>query len=407
MFDEQEKVPYNGITYEENDTKEHQELNKTASRKSFVLLKNENNLLPLNKDKIKTIGIIGPNSNNRKALVGNYEGTASRYYTITEGIQDYLGEDVRVMVSEGCHLCRPKVSGLGQDNDRISEVRGVCEASDVIIACMGLDSSLEGEEGDEGNEFASGDKPNLSLPGLQEEVLKEIYNSGKPVVLVILSGSALSVTWADEHIPAILEGWYPGSQGGRALASVLFGEHSPEGKLPVTFYKTTEELPDFKDYAMKGRTYRYMKQDALYPFGYGLSYTDFTVKDTSLSQDKVLEGEIITVKAVLKNTGSMKGAETLQVYVKSCHADAPNAQLKAFKKVELNPGEEKEVTLSLSDRAFGLRNLDGDLVIEAGDYLVYVGTQQPDARSMELTGKVPECITISAAQRIVLETCCI
>lgn len=407
VFDEPEKVPYSGITYEENDTKEHQELNMTASRKSFVLLKNENNLLPLNKEKIKTIGIIGPNSNNRKALVGNYEGTASRYYTITEGIQDYLGEDVRVMVSEGCHLCRPKVSGLGQDNDRISEVRGVCEASDVIIACMGLDSSLEGEEGDEGNEFASGDKPNLSLPGLQEEVLKEIYASGKPVVLVVLSGSALSVTWADEHIPAILEGWYPGALGGKALASVLFGEHSPEGKLPVTFYKTTEELPDFRDYAMKGRTYRYMKQDALYPFGYGLSYTDFTVKDVSLSQDTVLEGETMTVKAVLKNTGSMKGAETLQVYVKSCHGDAPNAQLKAFTKVELNPGEEKEVTLSLSDRAFGLRNHDGDLVIEAGDYLVYVGTQQPDARSMELTGKVPECITISAAQRIVLETCCI
>ena len=407
VFDEPEKVPYSGITYEENDTKEHQELNMTASRKSFVLLKNENNLLPLNKDKIKTIGIIGPNSNNRKALVGNYEGTASRYYTITEGIQDYLGEDVRVMVSEGCHLCRPKVSGLGQDNDRISEVRGVCEASDVIIACMGLDSSLEGEEGDEGNEFASGDKPNLSLPGLQEDVLKEIYASGKPVVLVVLSGSALSVTWADEHIPAILEGWYPGALGGKALASVLFGEHSPEGKLPVTFYKTTEELPDFRDYAMKGRTYRYMKQDALYPFGYGLSYTDFAVKDVSLSKDTVLEGETMTVKAVLKNTGSMKGAETLQVYVKSCHGDAPNAQLKAFTKVELNPGEEKEVTLSLSDRAFGLRNHDGDLVLEAGDYLVYVGTQQPDARSMELTGKVPECITISAAQRIVLETCCI
>jgi beta-glucosidase len=407
VFDEPEKVPYSGITYEENDTREHQELNMTASRKSFVLLKNENNLLPLNKDKIKTIGIIGPNSNNRKALVGNYEGTASRYYTITEGIQDYLGEDVRVMVSEGCHLCRPKVSGLGQDNDRISEVRGVCEASDVIIACMGLDSSLEGEEGDEGNEFASGDKPNLSLPGLQEDVLKEIYASGKPVVLVVLSGSALSVTWADEHIPAILEGWYPGALGGKALASVLFGEHSPEGKLPVTFYKTTEELPDFRDYAMKGRTYRYMKQDALYPFGYGLSYTDFAVKEVSLSKDTVLEGETMTVKAVLKNTGSMKGAETLQVYVKSCHGDAPNAQLKAFTKVELNPGEEKEVTLSLSDRAFGLRNHDGDLVIEAGDYLVYVGTQQPDARSMELTGKVPECITISAAQRIVLETCCI
>lgn len=407
VFDEQEKIPFNKITYKDNDTREHKELNFTASRKSFVLLKNKDNLLPLDKNKIKTIGIIGPNSNNRKALVGNYEGTASRYYTITEGIQDYLGEDVRVMVSEGCHLCRPKVSGLGQENDRISEVRGVCEESDVIIACMGLDSSLEGEEGDEGNEFASGDKPNLSLPGLQEEVLKEIYQSGKPVVLVILSGSALAVTWADEHIPAILEGWYPGAQGGRALASVLFGEYSPEGKLPVTFYRTSEELPDFRDYDMKGRTYRYMKQDALYPFGYGLSYTDITVSGVSLSQNTVVEGETITVKAVLKNTGTMKGAETLQVYVKSCQPDTPNAQLKAFKKVELNPGEEKEVALTLSDRSFGLRDEKGDLVLYQGDYLVYTGTQQPDARSMELTGKVPECMTVTAADQVVLEACCI
>ena len=196
-------------------------------------------------------------------------------FTLSEGIQDYVGDDVRVLVSEGCHLCKPKVSGLGQENDRMSEVKGVCEMSDVIIACMGLDSSLEGEEGDEGNEFASGDKPNLNLPGLQQEVLEAIYASGKPVVLVLLSGSALAVSWADEHIPAIIQGWYPGAQGGRALASVLFGDYSPEGKLPVTFYRTTEELPDFTDYSMKGRTYRYMTQKALYPFGYGLSYTDF------------------------------------------------------------------------------------------------------------------------------------
>lgn len=407
LFDDPEKVPYSTITYADNDTREHRELNFKASRKSFVLLKNENGMLPLNKDKIKTIGIIGPNADNRKALVGNYEGTASRYITLSEGIQDYVGDDVRVLVSEGCHLCKPKVSGLGQENDRMSEVKGVCEMSDVIIACMGLDSSLEGEEGDEGNEFASGDKPNLNLPGLQQEVLEAIYASGKPVVLVLLSGSALAVSWADEHIPAIIQGWYPGAQGGRALASVLFGDYSPEGKLPVTFYRTTEELPDFTDYSMKGRTYRYMTQKALYPFGYGLSYTDFELSNITLSQDTVDKDSEITVKAVLKNTGKMAGAETVQVYVKADREGTPNAQLKALKKVELAAGEEKEVTLTLSAKSFGLHNENGDMVLGEGDYLVYVGTQQPDERSRELTGKQPECLKVTAAHSEVLVPVCL
>ncbi len=407
LFEEPQHVSYNNITYEQNDTKEHRELCFKASRKSLVLLKNEGQILPLDKSKIKTIGIIGPNSNNRKALIGNYEGTASRYFTISEGIQDYVGDDIRVMVSEGCHLCKPKVSSLGQENDRLSEVRGVCEASDVIIACMGLDSSLEGEEGDEGNEYASGDKPNLSLPGLQQQVLEEIHKSGKPVVLVLLSGSALAVSWADEHIPAIIEGWYPGAQGGNALAAVLFGDYSPEGKLPVTFYKTTEELPAFTDYAMKGRTYRYMEKEALYPFGYGLSYTDFSFKDVTVSKDKIQKGDVLTISAVLKNEGSRKGAETLQVYVKSCAPQTPNAQLKAFLKTELEPGEEREVKLTLSDKAFALRDEQGDLVMEAGTYQVYVGTQQPDSRSQKLTGKAPEWVYVSVDQRVVLETCCI
>lgn len=407
LFDEEEKVPYNSITYEENDTKEHAGLNFKAARKSFVLLKNEGDLLPLNKDKLKTIGIIGPNANNRKALVGNYEGTASRYYTISEGIQDYVGDDVRVLYSEGCHLCKKKVSGLGQENDRLAEVRAVCDSSDVVIACLGLDSSLEGEEGDEGNEFASGDKPGLSLPGLQQEILEAACESGKPVILVILSGSALAVTWADEHVPAIIEGWYPGAMGGKALASVLFGEYSPEGKLPVTFYRTTEELPDFRDYSMKGRTYRYMEQKALYPFGYGLSYTDFGVEEVRVSGDTIEKGEKLSVEAVLVNRGQMAGAETLQVYIKAKRPGTPNAQLKALKKEELQPGESKRIRLELSDRSFGLRDENGDLVLEEGTYEIYVGTQQPDERSSELTGKKPVCLQVQAGKTEILEKACV
>ena len=170
---------------------------------------------------------------------------------------------MRVLLSEGCHLHLDSISNLSKGRDRISEVKGVCAESDVVILCLGLDSGLEGEEGDTGNQYASGDKPDLNLPGKQQEILEVAYESGKPVILILLSGSALAVTWADEHIPAIIQGWYPGSQGGRAIAKVLFGEKNPEGKLPVTFYRTTQELPDFTDYSMKGRTYRYMESEAL------------------------------------------------------------------------------------------------------------------------------------------------
>nr|MBP3598220.1 glycoside hydrolase family 3 C-terminal domain-containing protein [Eubacterium sp.] len=389
LFDPQENVPFNVIDYSVVDCDAHKKLNERAARKSTILLKNADNMLPLDLSKIATIGVVGPNANNRKALVGNYEGTASEYITILEGIQRYVGDDVRVMYSEGCHLCKNRCQFLAQEKDRMSEVRAVAEASDVIIACFGLDASLEGEEGDEGNEFASGDKPNLNLPGIQEEVLKELVDSGKPVVLVLLSGSALSVPYADENVGAILQGWYPGARGGKAIAEILFGDYSPEGKLPVTFYRTTEELPDFKDYSMKNRTYRYMQNEALYPFGYGLSYTDFEVSNVELSADTIDLGENIAIRATLKNVGEMEGAETLQVYVKACLEGAPNYQLKALKKVDLKPGESAELTVSLKDEDFGLYNEEGVKMLNACDYEVYVGTNLPDARSVALTGKTP------------------
>lgn len=390
LFDEPDKVPYNTINYDVVDCKEHREINEEAARKSVVLLKNENHILPLKKDSIRTIGVIGPNADNRKALVGNYEGTSSEYITVLEGIRRYVGDDVRVMFSEGCHLCKDRTQVLAEANDRMSEVRAVADMSDVIIACMGLDASLEGEEGDEGNEFASGDKPNLDLPGLQEEVLKELVATGKPVILVLLSGSALAVNFADENIPAILQGWYPGARGGKAIAEILFGEYAPEGKLPVTFYRTTEELPEFTDYSMKNRTYRYMKNEALYPFGFGLSYTDIVSENAKLSE----ENGTYKVTATLKNTGDMEGAQTLQVYVKACREDAPNWQLKALKKVSLPAGASEDVTLTLTEADFGLYNEEGVKVRNAGDYEVYVGTSQPDTRSIALTGHTPDKFTV-------------
>lgn len=395
LFDEPTKVPYNVLNYTTVDSKEMKEKNLEASKKTLVLLKNENNTLPLDKSKLKTVGIIGPNADNRRALVGNYEGTASRYITINEGIQDYLGDDVRILYSQGCHLCKDRIENLAIENDRMSEVRGICAESDVIIACMGLDSGLEGEEGDEGNQYASGDKPNLNLPGLQEDVLRVIAESGKPVVLVVLAGSALAINYAEENIPAIIQGWYPGAQGGKAIAELIFGEFSPEAKLPVTFYRTTEELPEFTDYAMKNRTYRYMTNEALYPFGYGLSYTTFDITDVKVSTDKVTS-EGIDITCTVTNTGKMDARETLEVYVKAERENTPNAQLKAFRKVDLKVSESKQVTLHLDEAAFSLCDEQGIRKVEAGTYTIYVGESQPDERSKKLLGKAPVAIKVQA-----------
>lgn len=401
LFDEKGKTPYDDIPYTAVDSKEMQDLNLRAAEKCVVLLKNEGNLLPLDKSKINTIGVIGPNANNRKALIGNYEGTASRYFTVSEGIQEYVGDEVRVLVSEGCHLYQDRISGLSEGKDRDSEVKAVCEASDVIIMCLGLDAGLEGEEGDQGNQYASGDKPDLNLPGRQQEILEIAYESGKPVVLVLLSGSALAVNWADEHIPAILQGWYPGAQGGRAIARVLFGDKNPEGRMPVTFYRTLEELPEFTDYSMKDRTYRYMKNEALYPFGYGLSYTDFAYSDVTVSSE-VVGTEGIVLKTVLTNAGSREGTETVQAYVKADREGTPNAQLKGIKKVTLKPGESREVTITLPLSAFALYDEQAVNRVEAGRYLVSVGGTQPDSRSEKLTGRKTAVISITAEKEMIL-----
>ena len=352
VFDEKGENPYDKIPYTVVDSPKMRRLNEQVAERCVVLLKNDNQILPLQKEKLHTIGVIGPNADNRRALVGNYEGTASRYVTVLEGIQDYVGDEVRVLYSEGCHLYKDRTSGLAQENDRASEVRGVCRESDVIIAVMGLDASLEGEEGDTGNEYGSGDKPNLNLPGLQHDILKIAKESGKPVILVLLTGSAMAVTWEDVHLDAILQGWYPGAQGGTAIARILFGEANPEGKLPVTFYRTTEELPAFEDYSMKGRTYRYMKQKALYPFGYGLSYTTYSYENAKLVSDDICGEAGVILRAEVRNTGVMDGTETVQIYVGLERDEAPNPQLKKIVKVPLKAGESKQIEAVLPKEAF-------------------------------------------------------
>ena len=379
-FDE---IPYDAI-----DTKEMRAFNKEVAKKCVVLLKNDG-VLPLDAKKLKTVGVIGPNANSRAALVGNYEGTSSRYVTILEGIQDYLGDDVRVMTSEGCHLYKDRTQGLGMAHDRTAEVKGVCEASDVIIACMGLDATIEGEQGDAGNEFGSGDKPNLNFPGLQNDILKVIAEYNKPTILIVLAGSAMGLDWASDNMSAVIQGWYPGAEGGAAIAQILFGDHNPEGKLPLTFYSDKNTLPDFTDYSMKNRTYRYITEEPLYPFGYGLSYTKYGYKDAIASDEKITD-KGITVTVTVTNEGDMDGVETVEYYVIPKNiknaTNVPNSSLKGIEKVTLKKGESKTITKLLPYEAFMLADEDGKMVVHEGEYEISVGGCGPDARSAALVG---------------------
>ena len=390
--------PFDAIDYLVVDCEEHKQLNLRAAAKSMVLLKNANGALPLDVNAIGTIGVIGPNANNRRALVGNYEGTASEYITVLEGIQKYVRDaaaatgstPARVLYSEGCHLFKDRVEGLGVADDRLAEVRTVCEHSDVVVCVVGLDAGLEGEEGDAGNEYGSGDKKDLKLPGLQQHILDTAIESGKPVIVVLMTGSAMELQGAEEKVAAYLYAGYPGAQGGRAVAEILFGARSPQGKLPITFYRSTEELPDFTDYAMKGRTYRYMEQEALYPFGYGLSYNSVELANVALEVVEK-EGEpAVKIDADFTNFGLLPGAETLQVYVAVHTENAPKWQLKGLRKVALQPSQMSHVTLEMPKEAFGLYHGKDEVTLE-GDVTVYVGTHQPDNRSRELTGT--ECIS--------------
>ena len=405
LFDETE---YDKTGFDKIECREHLKLADRAAAEGIVLLKN-NGVLPLNKENLKAVGVIGPNANSRAALIGNYHGTSSRYITILEGIQDALPEDTRVYYSEGCHLYLEKVEGLGQRQDRISEAVGVAKNSDVVVLCVGLDETLEGEEGDTGNSYASGDKTDLLLPQSQRELIEAVVKVGKPVVVLNMTGSAMDLRYVQEHADAVVQVWYPGARGGRTVAQILFGEISPSGKLPVTFYKDTEELPDFEDYSMKGRTYRYLEGKPLYPFGYGLTYGDVIVDSVSCAGNIWAAGaegtmewnpqEELTMKVKLTNKSQTATGEVVQIYVKALESAnaTPNGKLCAFTRVFLNGGETKEVELKIGTEAFTVVNEEGERLVEGGRFLFSAGLGQPDERTRELTGK--ECVGFTVVRK--------
>lgn len=386
---------YDKIPYEVVECKEHIEAALDMARKGSVLLKNDG-VLPLDKTKLQTIGVIGPNANSRAALIGNYHGTSSRYITVLEGIQDEVGDDVRVLYSEGCQLAKDRAENLAWTQDRISEAVITAEHSDVVILCVGLDETLEGEEGDTGNSDASGDKKDLHLPKVQEELIERVTAVGKPTILVLMAGSAIDLNYAEENCSGILLAWYPGARGGKAVADLLFGKVSPSGKLPVTFYKDLEGMPEFTDYSMKNRTYRYMEGEALYPFGYGLTYGAVRVKEVQVLNAVTGESDI-EVQVAVENRGGTDTEDVVQIYIKDMESPLAvrNYNLCAFHRVFLKAGESQTLTFTVPNRAMEVVDEQGNRRIDSKNFKLFVGVSQPDKRSEELTGEKTVEVTVT------------
>ena len=391
MFDPEDMVPFNEIPYEVNDCEEHRQLSLEMARESIVLLKNDG-LLPLNKDEIKTIAVIGPNADDKQVLLGNYFGQPSRYVTVVNGIRNAVNEDTKVYYAQGCDMFQTHDSHWGNPpTTGFAEALAMAERSDVVVMCLGLSPLLEGEEGSVAESDGGGDRVDLNLPGVQEDLLKAISQTGKPIILVLLNGSPITVNWAHENVPAIIEAWYPGEEGGTAIADVIFGNYNPAGRLPITFVKSIDQLPPFEDYSMKNRTYRYMEDEPLYPFGYSLSYTKFAYSDLALSREELAadDDEPVRVSVKVKNVGDVAGDEVVQLYVKDLEASVtiPKWELRGFKRVHLKPSETVEVEFELTRRHLSIIDNDGRRLVEPGAFRIYVGGQQPDDRSRELTGQ--------------------
>jgi beta-glucosidase len=514
MFDPPELVPYARIPFSENDTDAHHQLSLRAARESLVLLKNQNQMLPLKKD-LKTIAVIGPNADNPDVLLGNYNGQPSVSYTPLAGIKNKVRPGTTVLYSQGIYptgvsvepaaissLSVKGASGLKgeyfnnrdfsgtpvlvrqdaqvnfnwgsispapevrEDNfsvrwtgkitapesgkysfglsgngefklyvdgelfaeesknrrtktlikekefeagraydlrieyienanhyaaarlvwsppSRPAELRAEAiekaKQADAVVMVMGISPVVEGEEMDVKLEgFRGGDRTDISLPKPQEQLIKDIAALGKPVILVTMGGSALALNWEQANLPAILHSWYPGQEGGVAIADVLFGDYNPSGRLPVTFYKSVDQLPAFDDYKMEGRTYRYFKGEALYPFGYGLSYSNFAYTNLRFKK-QIRVGASLQVNVDVQNTGKWGGDEVPQLYITDVSASVPVPirSLAGVTRINLKPGEKRTVTFSVDPRQMSIITNEGKRVIEPGEFSVSVGGKQP------------------------------
>jgi beta-glucosidase len=358
-----------------------------VAQESIVLLKNEKKTLPLSR-KVRSIAVIGPYADKESVLLGNYNGTPSKPVTLLQGLRNKVGDLIDVKYALGV----PAVEDIDyrkgiphRGNPELeSEALTLASSSDAIVFVGGISPNLEGEEMKvEVDGFSGGDRTSLDIPTIQTDLLKKLQMTGKPIILVLTGGSALSVNWEKENIPAILDVWYPGEEGGNALADVLFGDYNPAGRLPVTFYKSVSQLPPFEDYSMKGRTYRYFNGESLFPFGFGLSYTSFSYSSLTLSKTQVTSSDTVMINVIVKNTGAYDGDEVVQVYSKRPVNGnlQPIKSLIAFKRVSLKKGETRTISIPLVVKE--LRQWDyskGDYTVAPGTYDILVGASSADIR---------------------------
>jgi beta-glucosidase len=375
LFDPSDQVPYSSYTIKDNDTPEHQQIALELARQSLVLLKNDG-ILPLDRSKLKRIAVIGPNGDSKSMLLGNYHGSASHPVTILDGIKQLAGPNIEVTFALGSPITtnRATAAWSGQDNtttrhicDLYAEALGQATNADLIIYVGGLTPAQEGE---------GFDRNAIELPQVQEDLVEALYQTGKPMVMVNCSGSAVAFPWAAEHLSAILQAWYPGESGGQAVAEVLFGSVNPSGHLPVTFYRATSDLPSFTDYSMTNRTYRYFSGTPLYAFGHGLSYTKFDFSSGKLDSKKIASDAIVKVKFTLENKGKVAGDEVAQVYFRHVKSAVPQSKLAlcGFQRVSLKQGESKTLTIEVpAQRLRYWDTVKKQYVVEPGDYEFLVG----------------------------------
>ncbi|MCL4505318.1 MAG: glycoside hydrolase family 3 C-terminal domain-containing protein [Chloroflexi bacterium] len=387
MFDPPELVPYASIPMSVVNSPEHRALALQAAGESIVLLKNKDNILPIG-DKTGSIVVTGPTAANTEVLLGNYYGLSDHLTTIVEGIVGRVPESMAIEYRPGCTLDAPNRNDMDWTYDIVG-------GADITIACVGLSPFLESEEGDAILSVENGDRSQLGLPATQVAFVKRLVKSGAKVVLVVTGGSPVDLSELAELAQAVLFVWYPGQEGGDAVADVLFGQRAPSGKLPLTFPKSAEQLPPFDDYSMAGRTYRYATAEPLYPFGFGLSTTTFSYSNLTLDKDSLQAGEGLTCRFTLTNMGAIAADEVAQCYITCPNVSglAPLHSLASFQRVRLQPGESRMVKFALTPVMLSVVDGNGRLKQEPGEYRVSIGGCSPGARGLALGAPQPVTAT--------------
>jgi beta-glucosidase len=369
IFNDPNMNPYGKLGEKDVNNARHKELTRVAAQQSMVLLKNSNNLLPLKKENYRSIMVIGPNAASAGPLLANYHGISTELVTFAEGITNAVSAGTLVQYEQGC------------DNSDTSRFAGIWAAGfcDLIVAVVGLNPTLEGEEGDAFMSKGGGDKISLDLPYAQIKLLQQLKKTGKPIVVIVTAGSDIDIAAIQPYADAILLAWYPGEQGGNAAADILFGKISPAGRLPVTFYNRLSDIPAYDNYSMQGRTYRYFNGAVQYPFGYGLSYTSFSYQ---WNEKPVTIDSNIRFSVNIENTGKIEGDEVVQVYIKYPELNRmPVKELKAFKRVKVGVKEKKKIDFIINtDDLKKWDVIKNQWILYPGDYTVMVGSNSADEK---------------------------